>query len=298
MTEATLDQAGDAAEAITHPLEALTAAEIHAAVTAVRADDRLGEDARFASITLEPPGKDVLAAYRPGDPVDRLVRLVIVPGRDSVVIEALVDMSSGNVASWQERLDVRPALLFDDALRSIEALRRDPDWQEAVRRRGITDFDKVQIDPWPTGNFGRAIEERRRITRCLSYYREAPTDNGYARPLEGIIATVDGARGEVLEVIDYGVVPLPSDTGSYYPEDHQPARIGLKPLEIVQPEGPSFTVESNLICWQGWSMRVSMDPNDGLVLHTIGYAEGNRIRPLLHRASITEMVVPYGDPGP
>ena len=59
------------------------------------------------------------------------------------------------------------------------------------------DFDKVQIDPWPTGNFGREIEDNRRITRCLSYYRENPTDNGYARPIEGVIATVDGARGEV-----------------------------------------------------------------------------------------------------
>ena len=78
-----------------------------------------------------------------------------------------------------------------------------------MRRRGITDFDKVQIDPWPTGNFGRAVEEDRRIARCLSYYRENPTDNGYARPIEGVVATVDGARGEVLEVVDYGVVPDP-----------------------------------------------------------------------------------------
>jgi len=42
---------------------------------------------------------------------------------------------------------------------------------------------------------------------------------------------------------------------------------------------------------------VSMDPLEGLVLHTIGYEDG-RVRPILHRASICEMVVPYGDPGP
>ena len=45
-------------------------------------------------------------------------------------------------------------------------------------------------------------------------------------------------------------------------------------------------------------MRVSMDPLQGLVLHTIGYEDGGRVRPILHRASICEMVVPYGDPGP
>ena len=71
-----------------------------------------------------------------------------------------------------------------------------------MRRRGITDFEKVQIDPWPTGNFGNPLEEGRRISRCLSYYREEPTDNGYARPVEGVLATVDAARGEVLEVLE------------------------------------------------------------------------------------------------
>ena len=169
---------------------------------------------------------------------------------------------------------MRPALLFDDSYRAILALRDDPEWQEAMRRRGITDFEKVQIDPWPTGNFGNPLEEGRRIARCLSYYREEPSDNGYARPVEGVLATVDAARGEVLEVLDYGVVPLPPERGSYLPEDNQPLRTGLLPLEIVQPEGPSFTLDGNLLTWQHWTMRVSMEPLEGLVLRSIGYDDG------------------------
>ena len=34
------------------------------------------------------------------------------------------------------------------------------------------------------------------------------------------------------------------------------------------------------------------------MLHTVGYDDGGRTRPILHRAAISEMVVPYGDPGP
>ncbi|HEY6624670.1 MAG TPA: primary-amine oxidase [Acidimicrobiales bacterium] len=288
-------------DTVLHPLAPLTAEEIRAAVTAVRADGRVGKEARFATVTLDEPPKAVLSAFRPGDPVERRVHLVIVPGPESTVIEAVVavDAAAGAaIVSWVERSDVRPALLFEESMRAIRALKADPDWQEAMRRRDITDFDKVQIDPWPTGNFGRPEEENRRIARCLSYYREHTADNGYARPIEGVIATVDAARGQVLEMLDYGIVPLPEETGSYYPEDHEPLRTDLRPLEIVQPEGPSFTVESNLVRWQRWSVRVSMDPHDGLVLHTIGYEDGGRVRPILHRASITEMVVPYGDPGP
>ena len=33
------------------------------------------------------------------------------------------------------------------------------------------------------------------------------------------------------------------------------------------------------------------------MLHTVAYHDGDRVRPVLHRASISEMVVPYGDPG-
>jgi primary-amine oxidase len=287
-----------------HPLEPITAEEIRTAVKTVRSDPRVNDGARFATVTLDEPSKSTLSAYRPGDPIERRVHLVIVPGPESTVIEVVVSMPGAGterdaeIVSWVERSDVRPALLFEESVRAINALKRDPDWQEAMRRRDITDFDKVQIDPWPTGNFGRPEEENRRIARCLSYYRENPADNGYARPIEGVIATVDAARGEVLDMLDYGVVPLPNETGSYYPEDNGPLRSDLLPLDIVQPDGPSFTIDTNLIRWQRWSLRVSMDPHDGLVLHTIGYEDGGQVRPILHRASISEMVVPYGDPGP
>ena len=37
---------------------------------------------------------------------------------------------------------------------------------------------------------------------------------------------------------------------------------------------------------------------EGLVLHTVSYTDQGRERPLLYRASLSEMVVPYGDPRP
>jgi len=281
-----------------HPLDPLQADEIRTAVDAVRGGGRLPEGALFSTVTLAEPSRAEVAAHRPGDPVHRRVRLTILPGPESAVVEAVVDLADGEVVSWTERDGVRPALLFDDSYRAIIALQADPDWQAAMRRRGITDFDRVQIDPWPTGHFGNPLEEGRRIARCLSYYREDPTDNGYARPVEGVLATVDAARGEVLEVVDLGAVPLPPGRGTYRSGDNGPDRTDLRPLQIVQPEGVSFTVDGNLLSWQQWSMRVAMDPLEGLVLHTIGYEDGGEVRPVLHRAAISEMVVPYGDPGP
>ena len=287
----------DGPPATPHPLDTLVADEIRAAVAAVRESGRVTDGVLFATVTLDEPEREMVAAHKPGDPVDRRVRLIVLPGPEASVVEVVVSLASGQIVEWTPRPGMRPALLFDDSYRAILALRDHPAWQQAMRLRGITDFDKVQIDPWPTGNFGRPLEEGRRIARCLSYYREDPTDNGYARPVEGVLATVDAARGEVLEVQDFGVVPLPPGRGSYLPEDHEPLRTGLLPLDIVQPDGPSFTLDGNLLTWQHWTMRVAMEPLEGLVLRSIGYDDGG-LRTILHRASISEMVVPYGDPGP
>ena len=281
-----------------HPLESLTAAEIETAVAVVREQDKLTDAARFAYFGLEEPSKDAVAGFAAGDPVERRVRVVIVPGPSAEIVEAVVDVSRRALVSWHEVPGVRPALLFEESLNAILALNENPEWAAALARRGITDQSRVQIDPWPAGNFGLAVEDGRRISRCIAYYRETDTDNGYARPIEGLLAFVDIGRGEVLEVADYGVVPLPPERGSYLRDAVGPLRDDLEALEITQPDGPSFTVDGNLVRWQRWSLRVSMDPYEGLVLHTIGYEDAGRVRPILHRASVSEMVVPYGHTSP
>lgn len=47
---------------------------------------------------------------------------------------------------------------------------------------------------------------------------------------------------------------------------------GLKPLDVVQPEGPSFSVNGNEVSWQKWNFRISFNYREGLVLHNVGCA--------------------------
>ena len=288
----------NAAAAPSHPLDALTAAEVAAAVALVRGDGRFDEQARFAYVGLVEPAKETVAAFTPGDRVDRAVRLVMTTGPEANVVEVVASVTEGSLRSVTPVDGMRPGLLFEESIAAIVALTESPEWEAAMARRGLDDPERIQIDPWPAGSFGSPHEDGRRICRCLAYVRDTPDGNGYARPVEGVVAFVDMARGEVLEVLDTGVVPLPPELGSYYPEDQPALRTDLRPLEIVQPEGPSFTVEGNHLRWQRWSMRVSFDAVEGLVLQQVEYEDQGRARPILYRASVSEMVVPYGDPGP
>lgn len=67
-------------------------------------------------------------------------------------------------------------------------------------------------------------------------------------------------------------------------------------MNIVQPEGPSFQVDGWNVEWQNWNFRVGFTPREGLVLHELGIRDGGRLRPVIFRASVTEMLVPYADP--
>ncbi len=259
--------------------DALDADEIRRAVEAVRADPRFAEGPWFSMVTLEdPPGSGPEHA-------DRRARLVMVDRPDASLIEAIVDLGTiETILGWERIEEARPAVGMGESLIAIAALHENDDYRAALARRGITDLERVQVDPWPTGNFSNPIEEDRRIARCVSFYRAAPADNGYARPIEGLQALVDMARGEVLEVIDLGVVPVPEEHGSYLPEDNQPLRPRLARLDITQPDGPGFTVDGHVIRWDRWSLHASLDPLEGLVLHDVGYEDGGRTRPILRRA--------------
>ncbi len=284
------------APAVAHPLSMLTGDEIRRAVEILRAEGKVDDGALFAHVVLHEPEKEAVASWVPGDPIEREVRALIVPGPSLDLHEAIVSVTAGTVREFRVVEGMRSALLMTEAMNAVFTTKAHPDYIAALARRGITDLDNVQIDPWPAGTFGYDCEEGRRISRCISFLRTDKTDNGYARPIEGVIVHFDLGRNEVIEVIDHGVVSMPQQSGSYFAADQPAMRTDLKPLEITQPEGPSFTVDGNLVQWQKWSFRITFDPYEGLVLHQVAYDDNGRRRAILHRASISEMVVPYGDP--
>ena len=89
--------------------------------------------------------------------------------------------------SWEHVPGVQPAIVLDEFFECEAAVRADPRWQEAMRKRGVTDFALAMVDPWSAGNFGFPDEEGRRLSRALTWVRRSPTDNGYARPVANLI---------------------------------------------------------------------------------------------------------------
>jgi primary-amine oxidase len=288
-----------------HPLEPLSGEEVGAAVALLRASGKLHAKSRIVHVVLREPPKAMVLTWQPGGAaVPREVDIQILDNTDGAVYEAVVSLTDGRLKTWEQIPGVQPAVMLDEFFECEEAVKADPAFRAALARRGVTEMSSVMVDPWSAGWYGEESDQDKglRLVRALAWVRSEPGDNGYAHPVEGVAVIVDLNRMTVLRVEDTGIVPLPPRPGNYareYIAEFSPVgsfRQGLKPLEITQPEGPSFEVQGHSVQWQKWSFRIGFTPREGLVLHTIGYEDGGRVRPILYRAALCDMVVPYGDP--
>lgn len=279
-----------------HPLDPLSPEELTAAVEIVKTEKAIATTYRFATVTLKEPEKSVVLDFKPGQSIERQAFLILLDNATGSTYEAIVSLNSRSIVSWTHIPDVQPSIMLDEFMECENAVKANPDFQEALRKRGITDMSLIMVDPWSAGNYGIESEKGLRLSRAFCWVRSEPNDNGYARPIEGVVPIVNLNTMEVIRVEDYGIVPLPPESGNYAREYIPKFRDDLKPIDIVQPEGPSFSVEGSKITWQKWHLRVGFNSREGLVIYDVGYEDEGRIRPILYRASLAEMVVPYNDP--
>jgi primary-amine oxidase len=291
-----------------HPLDPLSADEIRKVRDVLKLAGRLSSSVRFVSVTLDEPEKRSVLQFPDVHAATREAVVVLRDRASRTTCEARISIDGERLVAWREVPHVQPAITVEELVAAEQAVRRDDRWREAMRRRGVTDIDSVTISGWSPGHCGREDDaDRGRFLLPLTHVRSHPEDNGGARPVEGLIVRLDLDTMRVVDVTDLGVVPLPSRSGNYTPDaimdpsnvPHFPdgSRSDLKPLQITQPEGRSFQVDGNEIRWQKWRLRVGFTPREGLVLHLVDYRDSGRWRPILYRASLAEMFVPYGDPG-
>jgi primary-amine oxidase len=279
-----------------HPLDPLSKEEIARTADLLRKSGKVKEDGRFSIIVLHEPPKAELLAFAPGQEMRREAFAVIYERSSNKTYEAVVDLKNSSLRSWNEVPGMQASRLLEEMMIKPEVVKSNPQWQAAMLRRGITDFENVQVDPWGAGYIGFPDEEGMRVARAVSYYKGG-SKNYYAHPIEGVIAYIDLNKMKVFKVIDTEVVvPAPRGNAEIDARSIGRQRRAPQPLSISQPRGASFAIQRNEVSWQGWRFRFGMHPREGLVLYTVGYEDQGKLRSILYRAGLSEMVVPYGDP--
>jgi primary-amine oxidase len=297
-----------------HARVSLTPSEIRAASQVVK--DHFGTTAiRFVAVNFAEPNHSAATTAEP-----RHAEVIVLTPQTGIASELLVNLDTSTVA---KRVDLpkglQPSLTPDDCNLAEAIVKASPLVREALQQRyGITDIEnELAADPWSV-HLADAKDEAmtepedpsqppRRLVQAFLYKILPPTepgtmeDNQYAHPID-LVPVVDLNTQQIVQIDGLDRLPPPKipelsvnyhrlGKNSYLPTKWRDDT--LKALHIVQPDGPSFTVsDSNLVTWQGWSLRVCFNYREGLVLQDVSY-QG---RSLLKRASLVEMSVPYGDP--
>ncbi|GAA0162884.1 oxidase [Lithospermum erythrorhizon] len=318
------------------PLSPAEIAVAISTVRAAGATPEVRDSMRFVEVVLLEPDKQVVAladAYFfppfqpsllprtkggsiiPRELPPRLARLVVYNKKSNGTSVWIVQLSEvhaatrgghhrGKVVSSKVVPDVQPPMDAVEYAECEAVVKEYPRFIDAMKKRGIEDMDLVMVDAWCVGYYSEVDAPSRRLAKPLIFCRtesDCPMENGYARPVEGIHVVVDMQNMVLLEFEDRKLVPLPpaDPLRNYTPSETRGGvdRSDVKLLKIVQPEGPSFRVNGRYVEWQKWNFRIGFTPREGLVIHSVAYVDGSRgRRPIAHRLSFVEMVVPYGDP--
>lgn len=287
------------------PLAPVTAEEIRAARNILSAADLLADTTRFAYLGLEEPAKEALFDGGKADADWRRVRVLLQDTAGAPAHDVVVSLTDGRVVSDRQldpAKDGQLPVLEEEFGAVEEVLAKDERWLAALESRGL-DVRKVRVAPLSAGVYADEYpqETGRRILRGLAFVQDHEADHAWAHPVDGLVGYVDVTHRTVDRVIDLGPVPVPAGAGNFDdPEVTGPPRTTQRPIEITQPDGPSFALDGHRLTWENWSLDIGFDVREGLVLHRIAFADRDtgRTRPIIHRASIAEMVVPYADPSP
>ena len=286
-----------------HPFDPLSSSEIETAVEVVRESHSA---VHFNAVTLFEPNKSEMLAWleKPESaPKPKRIADIVAIGKGSKVFDGHVDLAEKKLVKWEETPGVQPLITMED-LQIVEHIcRKDPGVIEQCGILGIPpeDMHKVYADPWTIG-FDERFGNKIRLQQALMYYRPHIDDSQYTYPLD-FCPIYDADQQKIVHI---DVPKLRRPLSKAPPQNYHAAAIaetggyreGVKPINIIQPEGVSFQVKGRTIEWQNWSVHVGFNYREGIVLNNITYFDKaeDAIRPIFYRLSLAEMVVPYGNP--
>lgn len=291
-----------------HPLDPMTADEMARASKLMRAHAEWNPLWRVVFVLPDEVDKSDLEHWEAsGERRPARTALLVVRDksqRRNLEVRINLDTETVEVAEVD---GVQPSIMREESVRAEELARASEEWQNALRARGVVDPSLAMLDHMPISYQDDADGPQKRLGIALTWIRsEDPEDNGYARPVEGLVVYFDLDSMVILRVQDEGGPEIPTLGGNYTgaslddPDNISYAPTGVRaplaPLEVVQPEGPGFSFDGWRLSWQRWDLRIGFNAREGLVLYQVGYMDGDRRRPIMYRASLSEMFVPYADP--
>ncbi|CAL5416095.1 unnamed protein product [Camellia sinensis] len=291
-----------------HPLDPLTPSELNQVRTIVKGSNgNPVHNFTFHYIGLEEPDKPTILQWLSHHPTKNPPRKALT---DSIVSDRVYHGHGYPTLTFEEQEAANKLpLTYAPFIASID-------------KRGLK-LEEVVCGSFTVGWFGE--ERTNRVVRVMCYYLDG-TVNLYMRPIEGMTVTVDLEMMKIKGYYDRLMVPVPKGEGTDYRGSKQKPPFGPSVERIVlQPDGPSFTIDGHIIRWirfsgldavqpvgpsqihsvdlsryfrwAKWEFHLGFDMRAGPIisLASIYDLDKDEYRRVLYRAFVSELFVPYMD---
>jgi primary-amine oxidase len=275
-----------------HPLDGLTTSEYWTIHDVLAHSGHMTDSTLVASLLLHEPDKANVLGWKEGDAIPREADVILEA--EGKTVEARVDIAAHKLKSWKEVPGVQAPITQSELDTMSDVATKDPRVVTALKNHGVTDLSSVRCEPIPITFVVFPEQTSRRIGygNCTDMHGAY---HAWGREIDGIYILADLTSHKILQVVDHGTVPPASNTD--YEEADAAALPGTKPLLVTQPLGPGYTINKGEVTWQNWHFRFRLDSRIGAVLNLVKYQDGGRLRSVMYEGSLSEMYVPYMEPG-
>ncbi|HEX4192251.1 MAG TPA: hypothetical protein VHY80_04095 [Stellaceae bacterium] len=282
-----------------HPLDPLSAQELIVLRDVLAASGQFSSDANFSWVALDEPPKALVEHFKPGDDFPRRAYVAAIDYARKKNYAVIVDLRKKAIVSISDIGTAQPGINGRDTEIAREIVDGDARVKAALVKRGLKIpgrvSDAVSLLYESVGNDPALADNHGRLLRIL-FVSDQDAVNAFAPAVDGVMAVVDLFAHRVVQFADQ-----PGTATVSAPHDIFDPKLVAPPVQEDAPTAPppkSIKRDGNTVAWGNWRFRFGFNLREGLVLYQVGFLDHGKLRPILYRASVSEVLTPYGDPSP
>ena len=286
-------------EAQAHPLDPLTGDELISVRDILANSGQFSGETSFGWIQLDEPPKRIVQHYHEGSSYPRLAQVTAIDFQKRKAFRVIVDTKASRILSLTDLKTLQPGLIPRDAGLATTIVNEDPQIRTALINRGLhipgRVSDSIPLQFIPLGPDPGLAQPDARLVRVL-FSSDQNSVNENSPFLDGMMAVIDLYSKQVIKLLDTPGAPIVKVPHDVFDPKVPAPETATEPKKKTRSDDTHITMEGHAVSWMNWGFRLGFNLREGLVLYQVAFDDNGSKRPVLYRASVSEVLTSYDDP--
>jgi primary-amine oxidase len=282
-----------------YPLDPLTADELISVRDILASSGQFSGETSFGWIQLDEPPKRIVQDYHEGSVYPRLADVTAIDFQKRKAFRVIVDIKASRILSLTDLKTLQPGLIPRDTGLATTIVNDDPQIRIALTNRGLhipgRISDSIPLQFFPFGSDPGLAQPGARLVRVL-FSSDQNSVNENSPFLDGMMAVIDLYSKRVIKLLDAPEAPIVNVPHDVFDPKVRAPETATEPKTMARSNDKHITIEGHTVSWKNWGFRLGFNLREGLVLYQVAFDDKGRKRPVLYRASVSEVLTSYDDP--